>query len=1169
LSTRAQLNSYIEQLERRLRLGTVLRGIAILAAAGLATTVVLVLIINLFAFSRGSVTGARVALLFALAFAVSFGLAIPLSRLNRRRAVGRAESVFPQFQERLVTYAERDREGQEPFIELLAADTLEAARGTEPALLVPLDKLLVALGVGVVSLGVLIWIVLSGPGFLGYGAALLWTGPHMGTAPFYDIHVNPGDATVRRRADQLITALPVGVATDKVRLYARYQSASKWEQVTMQPQPGASGFQFLFAGLPEGVEYYVEAGAVRSRHFQIRVLDLPSVKQIRVNYHFPAWTRLQNVREGRGGDLRAVEGTDAELEILMDRPLREGVLVLDSDQQIHLMGGDGNLYRGTIHMEKDGMYHVAALDQGQSVRLSEDFFIEANKAKPPEVQIARPGRDYRASPIEEVTVSVKADDEFGLDDLSLHFSVNGGAEQSVSMLKRKGEKQADGSSTLYLENFKMVPGDIVTLYATAKDARSESRTDMFFVQADPFEREFSQSQQSAGGGGGGGAGGGGDQTDIAQREKEIIAATWKQQGNRQTSKQEVAEAGKFLSEVQSKLADQARSLSFRMQSRELSEANDEFTGFVKDMNAAAEAMGPASEKLKQLKWNDAIPNEQKALQHLLRAEATFRQIQVAFGAAGGGGAGGGAGRDLASLFDLELDTEKNQYETGQSAGSANQRAEEIDDALKKLDELARREEELAGQQRNNSAQSFEQRWQQEMLRRDAEELQKQIEQLAKNSQQGQQGPTSSSGQSSTGQSNGSASQGSPDPRAQQALDRLRQASDDMRRAASKQQSEAETRRAADRLREATNLLGGMQQQQASGRLDSMARDADGLLREQRDQADRLRKMVGQHGSPEAAQGPLDSRQEQSKLADDRQRIADDLSRLQKQMRDAEHELASTQRPASSKLRDALGELEQNDLETRLQKTADWLRRGINPTSNATESEIGHGLERLSEQMRQAQQALGSGGQQQGAETAVDRLERLRNQLEALDPSGGGRNAQGRRRGQQGQGGQPGQPGSGGQFGLADRFGDVQGGGDRNRQPGYWGVDTGNNSNLPQPVAPDNSPVPPDPERVYQQGLGELNQLRQSVANDPETLREVQELIREMQRLDPSRFPGNPALVEQLHTQVLSDVNKLELQLRRQQDDKQSGQIRSSDPLPMPSGYQDAVAEYFRRLSKRP
>ena len=198
---------------------------------------------------------------------------------------------------------------------------------------------------------------------------------------FYDIQVTPGDVTVRRNADQLVTAMPVGVQPDKVRLYARYQSTTKWEQVTMQPQQGASGFQFLFAGLPENVEYYVEAGAVHSRHYNIRVVDMPSVKQIRVIYHYPSWAGLQTVTDEHGGDLRAVQGTDAELQIQMDRPMKDGLLALDNDQQVTLTGGEGNLYKGTIHMDKDGMYHVAALDQGQPVRLSGDYFIAADAGK--------------------------------------------------------------------------------------------------------------------------------------------------------------------------------------------------------------------------------------------------------------------------------------------------------------------------------------------------------------------------------------------------------------------------------------------------------------------------------------------------------------------------------------------------------------------------------------------------------------------------------------------------------------------------------------------------------------------------------------------------------------------------------------------------------------------
>ena len=186
---------------------------------------------------------------------------------------------------------------------------------------------------------------------------------------------------------------------------------------------------------------------------------------------------MKPVTEEHSGDLRAIEGTDAAIEVEMDRPLKDGQLALDGGKTIQLAGGEGNRYRGTIHMEKDGAYHVAATDEGQPVRLSEDYFIATDKAMPPEVAISRPGGDYRASPIEEVTVGVKAADQFGLNDVHLHYSVNGGPDRDVSLLKTPGAKEADGSYTLPLEDFKLVPGDLVSVYATAKDGQRSAHRD--------------------------------------------------------------------------------------------------------------------------------------------------------------------------------------------------------------------------------------------------------------------------------------------------------------------------------------------------------------------------------------------------------------------------------------------------------------------------------------------------------------------------------------------------------------------------------------------------------------------------------------------------------------------------------------------------------------------
>jgi hypothetical protein len=1291
MSKRSELNLYIQRVQRRLRLDAGVRGAAVVAAVALTTTIVLTLILNAYAFPERGLTPARVVLFAVVGIVVCAALAWPLWRLSRARAVARSEAAFPDFEQRLTTFSEKEK-AQEPnpqnglFLELLAADTLKVADDAKPERLVTWGRVLGLAAGCVMCATVLGWLVAARPGAVGYGASLLWIGPRQDVPPIYDIRVQPGDAAVRRNTDAMVTAEVVGLATNKVNLFARYGGSSKWEQVAMQPQMNGSRFQFLFAALPENVEYYVQAGAAASKHFKFRVVDLPSVKMMQVTYHYPKWTGMQTVSEEQAGDLRALEGTDAALTVTMTAPLKDGMLVLDDGKPVKLTGGQGKVYSGTIHMEKDGAYHVAATDQGQQVRLSEDYFISTSKANPPQVAIDKPGGDYRASPIEEVSVGVKAGADFGLTHVSLHYSVNGGPEQTVNLLKQAGAKDSGGAVTLNMEDYKLQPGDVVSVYATAKDNHAEAKTDISFIQIDPFEREFSQSQQG-GGGGGGGAGGTNQQGDIARREKELIGATWKQINAKGTTPEQATATGKLLSDAQAALKEQAQALSMRMQSRDLSQANEEFNSFDKDMQQAAAGMQPAADKLKATKWQEAMPLEQKVLQALLRAESTFRKIQVAFGQRGGGGGGGsGAGRDLASLFDLEMDTEKNQYETAQTASPAEQQQKKVDDALAKLDALAKRQEELA-QQQGNQAQNFQQRWQQEMLRREAEQLQRELEQMQRQqgqqgqqsasgqqgqqdqqAQQGQQGQSGRSGQAGqsmqqsgqqTGgqqsgtqqaggqQQNGRSGQpsrqqmarnsapgtrdGGADPRVQQALDRLRAANDAMSRAGAQNSDAAQ--RAAQRLREATDLLGSAQKQQASGKLDSLGRETDRLSKEESAEAERVRKLAAQGESARNGAGGISSDQaaamerERQSLAEARQQMSNDLERLQKQLRDTARELAPTQPGAASSLRDALNGMDQNDLTNLVQRTADWLREGVNPNSNGTEGQIASGLKRLGDQVHRAEQGAPGArpqGDLKGTQTAaLDHVDRLRSELERLRAGQAGRmgppgqngqqngrpgqqGTQSMARGQQGGNGQqPGQRGQGQQNSPGQQQGgaNVQGGrggqqqagiraggGVRNgtRQTGPIGgeiasgelrgggggvanynVDTGGQqyNTTRDPRAPQVGPSPADTERFIQQGIGELGQLRQIAKNDPTAQKQIDDLVKELQKLDPSRFRGNPEMVEALHAKVMNDVDKLELQLRRDPNVLQDGQVRTGKSPGVPAGYQDAVAEYYRRLGK--
>jgi hypothetical protein len=1185
------------------------RGAAATAAAALIATVLLAIVVaNWTFFSMSDLIWARALLFIAIAVVVALGVAAPLLRVNKRKAARQIEQAAPEFEQRLLTFAERNGAGaNDPFLALLASDTAEIAQRTEPERVAPRAKLFAFLASAAAGFGVLAWLILAGPGYLGHGASLLWAGPKNGVESVYDIVVSPGSRSVRRRSDQLVTARLVGFDAKQVRLLARFGGSTKWEDAPMQVQPNGSAYEFLFAALPDSVDYYVEARGVRSKTFRLTAVDLPAIKKLKVTYHYPTWSGMKDAVEDPGGDLRAVEGTKAELSIETDRPLKDGMIMLDDDTKIPLVGS-GTALTAEVPLQKDGMYHVAAIDHDQNVRLSEDYFIEARKDNPPTIKISRPGRDARVSPIEEVTVAVQGEDDFGLHAVELHYSVNGEPEKTVNLLPKQGAKQADGKTLVALENYKLAPGDVVSFYATARDARNTSKTDMFFLEAQPYERDYSQSQQAGGGGGGGDM----DQNDrISQRQKEIIAATWNEmRGQASRNSNEAAENAKFLSEVQGKLRDQAQSMSARAKSRALAGVNESFQTFVKEMDEAVKEMSAASDKLKTRGWNDAMPPEQRALQHVLRAESSFRDIQVAFGRQAGGG-GGGAARDLDNLFDLELDTEKNQYETGQQSQSAEQRQRDVDEAMQRLQQLARRQQQLAEQQKQ-SQQSFQQRWEQEQLRREAEELRRQMDQLtrgqqsqsANSSQSGSQSQQSGSQSQQSGRSSSrglpSRSQSASDQRLQQAFDQLNRALDDMRNAASSpDQREASARRAAERLQDAQNLLRGMRQDQSAGQLDDLAQRADQMANQQREFTQRMRDAFG-NGQGADPQNPSWNRQpgqnwqQVQQLASEKDRMANDLEKLESDTQRAARDLSGSQPSASSKLRDALGQLQQDEVQLRMKMAGRWMRQGRGSYMLGGEAVTAMSLNRFRDQIKEAQQAIGKDGQQKGPESAEEKalrqLERMREQLQRAagqrgqqsgdrngnqpgdqGQQGGQQQAQNGRQGQTGQqGGQPGQQGAEQQTGMGQLGGQ---GGDsainfgQRRSGDYWDRTGVNRGNLP--ARPGDPPINRgDMDRAVRSAILSLSQLRAEYGANSDVGHAVTEALDRVRQLQNSPYAlSGPELEARLQHEVLPNIEQLELQFRRKLDEKTGGQVRNPSTDPVPPGYADRVADYFRRLSK--
>lgn len=1216
-----QLESYLKRLENRLRLQASAKGFAASAGCALVLTLALVFIANRYRFADGTVLPLRVLLFAALAAALTFTLALPVARINRRRLTRLAEARTTGLGGRLLTVVERP-DPDNPFTDLLAEESLRMLRENTGDRLAPSRWLYGSLAGGVIAAVILLWMITAAPGYWGYGASLLWTGTaRAASRPLYAINVQPGNKTVRRRSDQVISAQLLGFSSRNVVLHAKYHDAAKWESLPMQPQPEGNGYQLLFAGLADSLEYYIQADDIQSKHFTVGVKDLPSVKRVRVEIHYPSGLGLQDSVDDPGGDIRAVQGSQAHISVLTDKPLGNGTLVLENGSHVPLTPAANSWLTATLPINKDGSYHVAALDSGDTVRISDDYFIEAKKDEAPSVRIVRPGRDPHVSPIEEVPVTVEASDDFGVHSVQLHYSVNGGPEQVANLVQGKNAKEAQGKTTLYFEDLKLVPGDLVSFYAIAQDATHTSRSDIIFAQAEPFDFKFRQSQQAGGGGMGGGAE---EQTRISERQKEIIAATWnelKTPNDRAT----VTENAHFLSDLESKLGDQAKALAARMGNRNLTESSPEFSQFSNEMQQASASMSSAVQQLKPGNWKDALPPEQKALQSLLHAEALFRDIQVAYGQRGGGGGMGAGGeeRELARLFDLELDSSKNQYETGQSAAPQSQdQQKQIDEALARLKELARRQQELA-EQPHTQQQQFQQRWEEEQLRREAEQLRQQMQQLSQNSQSqsqsGQQGQQSSSASASgSSSSSGSSSGRSQSNRGgmqsaqnrqssqamQQALDSLKRAEDEMRNAVSSRDRAAQSR-AANQLAQAQQALRDMLQQQAGNHLSDLADRAHQLAQNQKDLASNIKKLYGADGintahaepqaggrngdaSPEMPEmdGPDYSggwwrrqfMRESGGLATNKEKslagASADLSRqmqqLQQQLQHEAQSMAAEQPDAARKMRKALSDAEQEELALRMQKSSDWLRRGFGSQTWPMQDSISAGLDQLSRQLDQAQQDLqnGKGGKSGPADDkmlqALAQVRSLREQLEAQSRAHGSPSQQG---GQQGQPGMQGDQQSQSQQSQSHGAqGEAQGGRTQSGQSQGGSAQSGNDTRNGQSTqwAPRGGGQP-----GVQNGAGTEETLNQLYAlrsefgrNDRQLNNSLNNAIESLRQIrsEPGRLD---ALVNQ---DAVTDLERLELELSRRIGATQTG-ARTGAPETAPEQYREALAQYFRQLSK--
>ena len=1154
----SDLTRIIGNVRSRWRLKLALRGVA--RSVGVAVMLFFVAAYGMewARFSATSIIAARTLLAAAVVASVFYFLVRPL----RRRVTDEQVALYleehePTLQATLVSAVEANRQGTESLsivlVQRLVEQALEACVSTDAVKHVeeaPLRRW------GVVLAGVTagaIVIVMLGPAFVRNAlSAILLVQRSVEAATPYRIDVMPGNADVPKGADQTITAALTGFSAEDASLMLRRAPTAAFEALPLVR--GEDGrYEGMLFDMAAPLEYFVEADGVRSPVFKLTVVELPYVECLELEYHFPAYTGLEPQKIEYGGDIAVLKGTEVRLRVFPTMKTTGGRVALNEKESAALTAqADGSL-TAAFKADRDGFYRIE-LDApaGQRTAASPQYTIDVLTDRPPSVSFAKPGRDTSASSIEEVYVEAQAEDDFGVRDLELVYSVNGEQEKTVKLFGGRSRlPEVTAGHTFYLEELGVEAGDAVSYYARALDnsvGRSQPvLSDLYFLRIRPFRKDFRRAQSQGGGGGGGG---GGQVEALSEQQRQIISATFNVQRDRRTyTPAKLRESTIVVGLSQSRLREQVEGLLTRMNSR-LIQRDPAFQKIVELLPQAVEAMQEAEGKLAAASPDAALPLEHRALQILQRAEEEYeQQISVQQNAGGGGGGGGSAQQqELAEIFEQELEKMSSRYETtSQARQQSGDR--EVDALLEKLKELARRQEQEAARQRLRALEqggggSGGGAAQQRALAEQAEEAVRRLERLAREENRSD---------------------------LQDAARQMQQAADAMRRAAAgggDAGAAAQASAALERLRETERRLQQNQAGRAERDINDAIRKAEDIARRQKEVGDEARRVAGEADD-------VARRERARRVYEEKGDLEARLNSLEQQLDRDARDASSTERAASRKMVEAAGSIRDNRLGDKLRYSGGLVYRGASAQAvDAAENEIAGGIEELRKRLGEAAGALGQGGENANRmENALERARRLARAAESLQERTRERAQRQDQQGQQGQGSQgsqgQGSEGSGGANGQqAGARGDANANGTLGRARGvdnwgggYGGWEWGRNWQL-------------TPEDIRQlrgearEWIGEAQALRRDLAAERIDPRELDEILQALRQLDDPRVYQNASELQRLQSVIAEGLKRFEFGLRRQADASASSIVLSgSDEVP--EDFRKLVQEYYRSLARIP
>ena len=812
-----------------------------------------------------------------------------------------------------------------------------------------------------------------------------------GVPPGWNLVVEPGNVDLERGTSLLVMARFSGQLPADVELVTRDSTGAE-TRVPLTKSLEDPFFGGRVSNVNRELTYRVEYAGEQSPEYTVTVFDYPELVQADAQIRYPDYTQTEPKTIPDVRSITLVEGSQLNLDCLLNKPVRSATLVPVDAAPMALAGNEQKPLHRTVDWTftspGERKYKLLLEDEsGRQNRHPPEFRVTVLPNQSPDLKVAFPAKDLRVSSLQEVILSATASDDYGLKELGLILQTPDGQEQTVRLAdEHQPHRPAAGSHLLALEQMGVNTDDLVSYYFYADDIgpdgqRRRSYSDMFFAEVRPFEEIFrqmssdgaqgqSQSQQETPAG------------QLLESQRQIVIGIWnvmRREKQDSPSTRFVKDVG-TLEESQRAIRELLKEVAGQQQDPLLQQFA---TQAGEQMEAAMELLKTARAEKSTLPLPPARSAAQEAYRSLLRLQA--REHLLMQSQSPSQGQSSSSNRQMnQQLNNLQLKNDRNRYQSERQAQTEQAAAaQETQCILNQLRELAQRQADLNQQIRElesalQNAESEEQR----------EELERQLKRLQEDQRELLRELDETREQMNSEQS-------------RQQLQEARQQAESTRERVQRTSEALQQGQLSQALTEGTRAQRELQslendvRKKAAGQFNDAMRD----LRDQTRDLSEKQQQIAEQMSSEPSSGATAERRAPSlrdaspdqggdnpiaeELAQQKQQLTDVLDQARQLIQDSE----ASEPLLSKKLYDTLRELRSQEPEEALDRAISMSRRGIHGEARKFEEQAREGIDSLRAGVEQAARGI-LGDEETALRLAQAELseltESIRRELEGLD-----------------------------------------------------------------------------------------------------------------------------------------------------------------------------------------